>query len=152
MIYFCYMAVDCRAASGGTNMNEEADDREQLQLTLFSFGFKYGVPDAVNFLFDVRFLPNPYWVNDLRSFTGLDEQVADFVLGSREGMKFLDLLVPLLRFLIDQNGLARKRELCCAIGCTGGHHRSVAVVEALKVVLVAEKVELVVFHRDLTKE
>jgi RNase adapter protein RapZ len=133
-------------------MNDEANSNKGFPLILFSFGFKYGVPDDANLIFDGRFLPNPYWVDELRPYTGLDEQVAEFVVGSREGREFMELLVPLLRFLIEKNRLAQKKGLRCAVGCTGGHHRSVAVVEALKHALAGEQVALQVFHRDLTRE
>jgi RNase adapter protein RapZ len=123
-----------------------------LHVTLFSFGFKYGIPDDIHLLWDVRFLPNPYWVDALRSRTGLDRDVADYVVGSTAGREFLLLLEPLLLFLVNANALAGKDGLHLAVGCTGGRHRSVAVVEALQQILLKQPVELTVFHRDVEKD
>lgn len=123
-----------------------------MHVTLFSFGFKYGVPGDINLLWDVRFLPNPYWVDTLRSRTGLYKDVADYVVGSAEGQEFMKLLEPMVLFLLDMNRLAKKEELRLAVGCTGGRHRSVAVVEALQRILRTQPVELTVFHRDVEKE
>ncbi|MBW2683202.1 MAG: hypothetical protein JRC69_06525, partial [Deltaproteobacteria bacterium] len=98
---------------------------------LFSFGFKYGAPVDVNVIWDVRFLPNPYWVEELRPQTGRVDKVATYVLESDEGRGFLTLLKPMITFLIEQNSAAGKKSLHLGIGCTGGRHRSVAVTEAL---------------------
>ena len=122
-----------------------------LHVTLFSFGFKYGLPGDINLLWDVRFLPNPYWVDALRSRTGLERDVADYVVGSTAGKEFLQLLEPLVLFLVSKNSLAGKEELQLAVGCTGGRHRSVAVVEVLQQILRKQPVELTVFHRDIEK-
>jgi RNase adapter protein RapZ len=123
-----------------------------LHVTLFSFGFKYGIPQNVNLLWDVRFLPNPYWVDALRPWTGLDPAVADYVIKNTVGQEFLHLLEPLLLFLIAQNSAADRYDLHIAIGCTGGRHRSVAVVEALREILQKQPVVLTVFHRDREKD
>jgi RNase adapter protein RapZ len=122
-----------------------------LHVTLFSFGFKYGMPGDINLLWDVRFLPNPYWVDALRSRTGIDKEVADFVVESTAGQEFLQLIEPLLLFLVNKNSLAGKEEFQMAVGCTGGRHRSVAVVEALRQILQKQPVKLSVFHRDVEK-
>ena len=129
----------------------ENESVAQFQVVFMSFGFKYGVPGEANMVFDARFLPNPYWVDDLRSRSGQDQQVAEYVLGSEEGKEFLRVLVPLLRFLIEQNRRASKKDMRIAIGCTGGHHRSVAVVEALASILTQPGLALSVWHRDLAK-
>lgn len=126
--------------------------QQQMQLTLFSFGFKYGPPSEATLLFDVRFLPNPYWVEELRPQTGRTQAVADYVLTSEVGVAFLAHLEPMLRFLVQQNIAAGKEEIQLAIGCTGGRHRSVAVVEQLNVLLAELPVELTTFHRDIDKD
>jgi RNase adaptor protein for sRNA GlmZ degradation len=123
-----------------------------LHITLFSFGFKYGMPQNVNLLWDVRFLPNPYWVEALRPWTGVDPAVADYVLKNPVGRQFLLLLEPLLLFLVEKNSAADRQNLDIAVGCTGGRHRSVAVVEALREILQKQSLVLTVFHRDREKD
>lgn len=132
-------------------MDEESGVND-LQVTLFSFGFKYGAPVDANIVWDVRFLPNPYWQESLRHLTGRDESIKEFVLQSRSGDEFLGLLVPLLRFLLRENRATDKKELRLGVGCTGGHHRSVAVVEHLAQVLAREGVSLKYEHRDIDNE
>lgn len=126
-------------------------DSKPLRIFLFSFGFKHGVPVDANLLFDVRFLPNPYWQDDLRPKSGLEKEVSSFVVGSDQGREFLQLLVPLILSVV--SGMApKKRELRIAIGCTGGRHRSVAVVEALAETLSADSdFQVQPFHRDIDK-
>ncbi|WP_073613329.1 RapZ C-terminal domain-containing protein [Desulfopila aestuarii] len=125
---------------------------EQFEVELFSFGFKYGTPEDANLVFDVRFLPNPYWEEGMRHLTGRDGAVADYVLTSVKGKEFLAYLAPLLRFLIKANREAGKAGLRIGIGCTGGHHRSVAVVEQLGQLLADDSFVLRFFHRDIDKE
>lgn len=132
-------------------MREGTDLIKPLHITLFSFGFKYGPPGDINLLWDVRFLPNPYWVESLRPLTGLEKSVADYVLRSAEGREFIKLIEPLVLFLVEKNILAEKKELHLAVGCTGGRHRSVAVAQALREILQKQPVELTVFHRDIEK-
>ena len=123
---------------------------ETLKILLFSFGFKHGVPVDANMLFDVRFLPNPYWQEDLRPKSGLQEQVSTYVVDSDQGTEFLKLLEPLL--LNIAGGMDSKRDLRIGIGCTGGRHRSVAVVEALARKLSADPdFQVRAFHRDIDK-
>ncbi len=124
----------------------------QLKVVLFSFGFKYGAPADVNVLWDVRFLPNPYWVEKLRPSTGLVDEVAAFVLESDRGKRFVGLFKPMIKFLVEQNRAAGKKNLRIAVGCTGGRHRSVAVTEALVGSLENLSVDLTVFHRDIEKD
>jgi len=125
---------------------------EQFAVELFSFGFKYGTPDDANLVFDVRFLPNPYWEEAMRHRTGCDAEVAAYVLTSPKGQEFLTHLVPLLTFLINANREAGKAGVKIGIGCTGGHHRSVAVVEQLGRLLAADSLPLRLCHRDIDKE
>ncbi len=127
------------------------DTERQLRVVLFSFGFKYGIPIEINQLWDVRFLPNPYWVPELRPGTGKDPEVAAYVLESPAGRAFFEHLQPLLVFLVNHNLAADKKSLRIAIGCTGGRHRSVAVTEQIASLLAELPVELTVFHRDLDK-
>lgn len=127
-------------------------DAEQLRVVLYSFGFKYGDPVDVNLVWDVRFLPNPYWVVELRPKTGRVKEVADYVLQSAEAQTFFRLLLPLLAFLVEQNSAAGKKTIRIAIGCTGGRHRSVAVTEKIAVFLANLPVQLTVFHRDIARD
>mgnify|MGYP002628941680 CR=1 FL=1 len=124
----------------------------KLQLTLFSFGFKYHEPPAASLVFDVRFLPNPYWIETLRPYSGLDPAVQEYVLNSPEGRRFLELLQPLLFHIIAEHNRLHKKELILAVGCTGGRHRSVAVIEALKQHLSHLPIPLKVFHRDIERD
>ena len=125
---------------------------EQLRIVLYSFGFKYGTPVDVNLVWDVRFLPNPYWVENLRPKTGKVKEVAEYVLQSDEGNSFFLHLEPLLQFLVEQNLAAGKKTVRIAIGCTGGRHRSVAVTEKIAGFLSKFPVELSVFHKDIERD
>ena len=125
---------------------------KRARLVLHSFGFKHGVPVDANMVWDVRFLPNPYWQEVLRPMSGCEKQVSDFVIKSKPGKKFLALLKPLLSFLLDPEVNLEQKNLRIAIGCTGGRHRSVAVVEELNNFLSAQNIDLVVFHRDIDRE
>ena len=102
-----------------------------LVVTVLSFGFKHGVPVDVDMLFDVRFLPNPHFVPHLRERTGREKDVADYVFQSPAAQEFLDLTLPLLRFLLPHYAAEGKTYLTIGIGCTGGRHRSVAIAEAI---------------------
>jgi RNase adapter protein RapZ len=123
----------------------------EVRAEIFSFGFKYGPPDEVNLLCDLRFLPNPYWVEDLRSRTGLDPAVSEYVLQSPEGLEFFRYVEPLLLLYLRQYRDSGK-ELRIAIGCTGGRHRSVAVTERLASLTLAEGFILDVSHRDIDRD
>jgi len=130
----------------------ETTEMERLRVVVYSFGFKYGPPVEVNMVLDVRFLPNPYWVEELRPKTGKVGEVADYVLSSAGGRSFLAHLEPLLTFLVEQSGAAGKKTLRIAVGCTGGRHRSVAVTEKIAACLASLPVELTVFHRDIERD
>ncbi len=125
---------------------------EQLRIVVYSFGFKYGFPVDVNMSWDVRFLPNPYWVPELRPKTGKVKEVAEYVLQSGAGLSFFLHLEPLLRFIVEQNLAVGKQTVRLAIGCTGGRHRSVAVTEKIAAFLAQFPVELTVFHRDIERD
>lgn len=103
----------------------------QLVVTVMSFGFKYGVPSNADLVFDVRFLPNPYFVPELKALTGKDARVAHFVLDRPDAWEFLDRSYELLAFLVPRYQREGKTYLTVAIGCTGGKHRSVAIAQAL---------------------
>lgn len=106
-------------------------DFKNLYVTILSFGFKYGIPGDADLVFDVRFLPNPYYHENLRPLTGSDEEVRDFVMSFPEADSFLDKLEDMLIFLIPNYIAEGKNQLVVAIGCTGGKHRSVTLAEAL---------------------
>ena len=122
-----------------------------MKVILHSFGFKHGYPEA-EVVWDVRFLPNPYWVEELRSSSGLEQPVADYVLNNPTGRDFLEHLTPLLSFLLESHRAAGRREITLAVGCTGGRHRSVAVTDYLQKILARSEFELNVYHRDITRE
>ena len=104
---------------------------KNLYVTILSFGFKYGIPSDADLVFDVRFLPNPYYYDELRLLTGADKEVSDFVLGFPEATEFLDKLESMLSFLIPNYIKEGKNQLVVAIGCTGGKHRSITLATAL---------------------
>lgn len=96
-------------------------------ITVLSFGFKYGIPADADLVFDVRFLPNPYYYENLRKLTGNDKEIQDFVMGYDMAHIFLDKLEDMIRFLVPNYVLEGKNQLVIAIGCTGGKHRSVTL-------------------------
>lgn len=121
-------------------------------ITLFSFGYKYGSPQDVSLLVDVRFLDNPFHDANLRSFTGLETSISEFVLNNETGKEFLQHLHRTTKFLGEQLKQSNKEEFRIGIGCTGGHHRSVAVVEALAKLISADFETVTHFHRDIKNE
>lgn len=104
---------------------------KNLMITVLSFGFKYGIPGDADLVFDVRFLPNPYYYEELRKLTGNDSQIQDFVMGYEMAHIFLDKLDDMIRFLVPNYVLEGKNQLVVAIGCTGGKHRSVTLANKL---------------------
>ncbi|MFC1770213.1 RNase adapter RapZ [Nitrospirota bacterium] len=122
---------------------------EDMTLTLMSFGFKHGVPMAVDMLFDVRFLPNPHFVPELKGLTGLDEPVRKYVFDHKVTGEFLTRLKDFLDFLIPQFRKEGKAYLTVGIGCTGGRHRSTAMVEELGTIFRQAGIALNIVHRDL---
>ena len=128
-----------------------ADEFQAMQVSLMSFGFKHGVPLDVDNVFDCRFLPNPHWVEELRPLTGLDEAVRDYVLGMPEAQELLSKLDDLLAFLLPAYVKEGKSYLTIAVGCTGGHHRSVAIAEELASRIRAHGFEPGVHHRDIAR-
>jgi UPF0042 nucleotide-binding protein len=129
-----------------------ATEQRPLRVTLTSFGFKHGVPRVVDLLFDARFLANPHWEDHLRPLTGLDAEVRNFVLGDPDAVRFVDMISELLRFLVPKYAEEGKAYLTVAVGCTGGRHRSVVIVEELAERLRgAEGIEVATRHRDMTR-
>jgi RNase adapter protein RapZ len=126
--------------------------RGALTVSLVSFGFKYGLPYDADLVFDVRFLPNPHFVDELRALDGRHAQAAAFVLSHDDTRRFMAQLEDLLRFLLPRYQREGKAYLTLAIGCTGGRHRSVTVVEALRAFLDGAGFPPIVRHRDLERE
>ncbi|MDR9824588.1 RNase adapter RapZ, partial [Vibrio sp. FNV 38] len=104
---------------------------DNLMVNIISFGFKNGIPGDADLVFDVRFLPNPFYVDELKQLTGLDKPVQDYVMGFKEAEQFLAMLESMLKFLLPNYIKEGKNQLVIAIGCTGGHHRSVTLAERL---------------------
>lgn len=127
----------------------DADTRSSMRVDVTSFGFKRGIPRVVDLMFDVRFLPNPHWVNDLRPQTGLDASVKEYVFSHSEADEFLGKVTEMLDFLIPHYEAEGKSYLTIGIGCTGGRHRSVAMAEAVGAHLTDAGVDTSVHHRDL---
>jgi UPF0042 nucleotide-binding protein len=129
------------------HFNDQVENRLILNIT--SFGFKYGVPIDADMIMDVRFLPNPHYIDTLRPRTGQDQEVYDYVMKWQETQNFLQKLLELLHFLVPQYKKEGKSQLVIGIGCTGGKHRSVAIAEYLGKILGNSESELVrVSHRD----
>ncbi len=128
-------------------------DFNNMFITILSFGFKYGIPEDADLLFDVRFLPNPYYVEDLRPLTGEDQVIRDFVMQGGTGQAFLDKLYDLIDFLLPNYIREGKNQLVVAVGCTGGKHRSVAMANALYGHLSGHKTYgIKIEHRDIDKD
>ena len=108
--------------------NEECNS---LRVTILSFGFKHGIPADADLVFDVRFLPNPYYIDELKHKTGNDQEVRDYVMRFQEAGEFLDRLTDMMNFLIPAYVKEGKYQLVVAIGCTGGKHRSVTLAREL---------------------
>jgi len=124
----------------------------KVRIALMSFGFKYGVPLDADFVFDLRFLPNPFWIPELRNFNGKDAPVAEFVMKQEGAPEFIDRVVELMRPVTAGYIREGRRYVTVAVGCTGGKHRSVAVSEALALALGSSDVATFVVHRDLGQE
>jgi RNase adapter protein RapZ len=128
------------------------DSRPDLRATVVSFGFKYGLPVDADLVVDVRFLPNPYWIPELRELTGRDDEVRDYVLAQQEAVEFLDRYTEILAIIGAGYRRESKRYLTLAVGCTGGKHRSVVMAQQLADRLTASGVQASVAHRDLGRE
>jgi UPF0042 nucleotide-binding protein len=133
---------------------ESAFDTQEtrLRVTVTSFGFKYGIPVDADYVADVRFLPNPFWIEELRHLTGLDAPVNDYVVEQPDAKFFLTQFSGLLQGVTEGYLREGKRYVTVAIGCTGGQHRSVAIAENLAARLVKHGVEVHTVHRDRGRE
>jgi RNase adapter protein RapZ len=129
-----------------------ASDPRALQVTVLSFGFKYGLPADADLVVDMRFLPNPHWVPELRPLTGRDPAVSEYVLGQPGAASFLDRYADLVEEVTDGFRREGKRYLTIAVGCTGGKHRSIASAEALAALLAQRGLQTHAVHRDLGRE
>ncbi len=130
----------------------ESGETPVVHATVVSFGFKYGIPVDASMVVDMRFLPNPHWVPDLRPQTGLDGPVRDYVLAQAAATEFLDALNHLLETVYAGYLQERKQYLTLAVGCTGGKHRSVTMSEAIGARMRERGLEVLVIHRDLGRE
>lgn len=126
---------------------------KNLYITVVSFGFKYGIPSDADLVFDVRFLPNPYYVDDLRPKSGNDKEVRDYVMDNEKAVQFLQKLSDMVEFLIPNYILEGKHQLVVAVGCTGGKHRSVTLANELyKILQGDEEYGVKIEHRDIAKD
>ncbi len=129
-----------------------SEDVPRMQTSVVSFGYKHGIPLDVDIVFDCRFLPNPFWIEELRPYSGLDEPVREWVLGQPESAAFLEKLDDLLTSILPAFVREGKSYLTIAMGCTGGRHRSVALAEALAERLGGQGEGVSVFHRDIERD
>lgn len=127
-------------------------DAPELRATVVSFGFKYGLPIDADLVVDVRFLPNPHWIPELRELTGEDQPVADYVLSQEETEPFLDKYMQVLAIIGAGYRREGKQYLTLAVGCTGGKHRSVAISRELARRLTESGIRATAVHRDLGRE
>ena len=125
--------------------------KRELAVTVMSFGFKHGIPLDADLVFDARFLPNPFYVDSLRTMSGLDRPVAEFVFSHQQTRTFLEKLEEMIAFLLPYYIEEGKVALTIAIGCTGGRHRSVALADALHKHLLANNINSVNINRDIDK-
>lgn len=125
---------------------------KQLSITVLSFGFKYGIPVDSDLVFDVRFIPNPFYIPELKQYSGNDEPVKDYVLKQKETVNFIEKLVDMLKYLIPNYIKEGKRQLIISIGCTGGRHRSVAIANEVYERLNKDNYNSRIEHRDVSED
>lgn len=125
---------------------------DSMMITVLSFGFKYGIPSDADLVFDVRFIPNPFYISELKELTGNDVAVRDYVMEWNESREFLEMLTDMCKFLIPNYIKEGKNQLVIAIGCTGGKHRSVTLANELHSVLKKSGHSVVIGHRDIDKD
>lgn len=134
-----------------TDIFESNREYENLQVTILSFGFKYGIPEDADLLFDVRFLPNPYYVAELKEHTGLEPEIQSYVCQNGVADEFLGKLYDMINFLIPHYIFEGKNQLVIGIGCTGGRHRSVTIAEMLyKELKKTADYGIKIDHRDIS--
>lgn len=134
-----------------TSQFSEEEMARPMRVSITSFGFKHGAPRDADMTLDVRFLPNPHWVAELRPLRGTDEQVARYVLDDPAAKEYVEMVDRMLEFVIPRFEAEGKSYLSIGIGCTGGHHRSVAIAEELARRLEKHGVDAVVRHRDIER-
>lgn len=131
----------------------EGKDFKNLYITVMSFGFKYGIPQDADLVFDVRFLPNPYYIEELKAKTGNEAEVRNYVMNSERAQEFLEKFTGMIDFLLPNYILEGKNQLVIAVGCTGGKHRSVTIANELyEFVKKNENYGVRIEHRDIEKD
>ncbi|WP_297636179.1 RNase adapter RapZ [uncultured Clostridium sp.] len=125
---------------------------KELSITVLSFGFKYGIPVDSDLVFDVRFIPNPFYIPELKAFSGNDEPVREYVLKQEETKGFIERLDDMIKFLIPKYTKEGKRQLIISIGCTGGRHRSVTIANKVYEMLDAAGYKAGIEHRDISED
>ena len=125
------------------------NDPSRMSISILSFGFKYGIPLDADMIMDVRFLPNPYYIDELRPLDGRDKKVENYVLSNRTASEFMDRFLKMLEFVLPHYLKEGKSHLVIGIGCTGGQHRSVAIAEKTVEFLLKKKYSCTVNHRDI---
>ena len=130
----------------------ENEEYQNFFITILSFGFKYGIPADCDLVFDVRFLPNPYYIPELKKKTGNDFEVYDYVMKSEQAKEFDEKLFDMIKFLVPNYITEGKNQLVIGIGCTGGKHRSVSLANALAKHMQELPYSLKVEHRDIEKD
>ncbi len=127
------------------------EEKIKMKIEIITFGFKYGIPTQLDLLFDVRFLPNPHYVEELKKLNGKDEKVKEFVMNSEDTKKFMEKLKDLLDFLIPSYEKEGKVYLVIGFGCTGGTHRSIVIGEEIKIFLEEKGYGVEIYHRDIKR-
>ncbi|MCL1862549.1 MAG: RNase adapter RapZ [Defluviitaleaceae bacterium] len=130
----------------------ESENTGKLFINILSFGFKNGIPEESDLVFDVRFLPNPFYSEELKPLCGLDTPVRDYVMGHEVSKRFMDSLFAMISFLVPHYISEGKSQLIISIGCTGGRHRSVALSQELHKALLAHENPVAVHHRDIDRD
>jgi len=130
----------------------EEQDQKSLSITIKSFGFKYGLPVEADILFDVRFMPNPFYIQELRPKTGLDDIVKDYVFGLEQSNEFFNRFCDMLDFLLPHYIEEGRRYFVICFGCTGGKHRSPALANALAEYLSEQGYPVDCIHKDIERE
>ncbi|MEG1255103.1 RNase adapter RapZ [Clostridium sp.] len=131
---------------------DEGQIETPLLINVMSFGFKYGIPLDADLVMDVRFIPNPYYIAELKPFSGLDKPVKEYVLSKSETKEFLYRFIDMVKFLIPNYKIEGKRQLIVAIGCTGGRHRSVAIANKIYEILNHYGNNVTIDHRDINED
>lgn len=129
----------------------EKDSRELFSITVQSFGYKYGIPSDIDIVFDVRFIPNPYYIKSLKELTGNNRKVRDYVMKFEESLKFVNRMENLVEYLIPYYIKQGKRSLSIAFACTGGQHRSVAIANEFTERFKKKDIDVTTVHRDVMK-